>query len=75
MDLPPRLEEKMNQVTRLTQESELYAKLAEDLAAESEQLAKELMGELDQLARGGEIGDRLRCPIVTHRHSGRWPFR
>ena len=54
MDLPPHLEEKMSQVTRLTHESELHAKLARDLAAESEQLAKELMGELDQLARVSE---------------------
>jgi len=44
----------MSQVTRLTHESELHAKLARDLAAESEQLAKELMGELDQLARVSE---------------------
>jgi hypothetical protein len=54
MDLPPHLEEKMSQVTRLTHESELHAKLARELAAESEQLAKELMGELDQLARVSE---------------------
>ena len=76
MDLPPRLQEKMKEVSRLTQESELHAKLAGDLAAESEQLAKELMGELDQLARVHEISERPGCPVKeTHSRSSRWPFR
>jgi hypothetical protein len=75
MDLPPRLEQKMSQLTRLTQESKLHARLAEDLAAESEQLAKELMGELDQFARVDEMSQRGRRPVDTHANSSRWPFR